>query len=328
MNEYKVYKLIFPNGKVYIGQTKNTLKHRFGKNGIGYRKCLKVYNAIQKYGWNNIEKEILYDKLNLDEANELERKLITEVYKSNEDEYGYNIENGGNNIGVHSEETKRKISEGNKGKVVSEETKEKLRQINKGNRYSIKTEIKKGQHLSIETEFKKGCTPWSKGKKCPSISNALLNHAVSEETKRKISESHKGLKMPLWLKEKIINSHKGKHLSEETKRKISEGNKGKVVSEETKEKLRQINKGKVVSEETKEKLRQISKNSNMKRNQHIIEFNNKKYNLKELAEYFNINYPSLRMYLSKYTKLLGNEELAVNKMLKYYGEKNDKRKKS
>ena len=217
MNDYKVYKLTFPNNKVYIGQTKNTLKHRFGKNGIGYRNCLKVYNAIKKYGWDNIKKEILYDNLNLYEANELERKLITEYYKSNIDEYGYNIENGGNNNGVHSDETKRKISEGNKGKVVSEETREKLRKINKG---------------------------------------------------------------------------------------------------------------KVVSEETREKLRQICKKSNMKRNQHIIEFNNKKYNLKELAEYFNINYPSLRMYLSKYTKLLGNEELAVNKMLKYYGEKNDKRKKS
>lgn len=57
---------------------------------------------------------------------------------------------------------------------------------------------------------------------------------LSEEAKRKISESLKGKNT--WMK--------GKHLSDEHKRKIAEGNKGKRLSEETKKKLSEIHKGK------------------------------------------------------------------------------------
>ena len=37
------------NGKVYIGQTKQSLKNRWS-NGYGYRECPKFWRAIQKYG--------------------------------------------------------------------------------------------------------------------------------------------------------------------------------------------------------------------------------------------------------------------------------------
>ena len=289
MNEYKIYKLIFPNGKVYIGQTKQEIQKRWGFQGKGYKNCPKVYNAILKYGWENVKKEILYDKLNHNDANMLEIKLITEVYNSNNNNFGYNIENGGNTIGTHSEETKRKIGEGNKGKIVSLETREKIRQKNKNKHYSIQTEISTGQHLSFLTEFKKGDIPWNKNKKCPQISQRLY----------------------------------GRKLSEETKRKIGEGNKGKIVSLETREKIRQAKLGKKASNEAKEKLKNICKMSNMKRNQHLIFFNEKMYNLKELSELLNVKYATLRMYISKYSKILGEQE-AINKMIKYYGEKYDK----
>ena len=111
--------------------------------------------------------------------------------------------------------------------------------------------------------------------------------------------------------------------SEETKRKIGEGNKGKIVSLETREKIRQAKLGKKASNEAKEKLKNICKMSNMKRNQHLIFFNEKMYNLKELSELLNVKYATLRMYISKYSKILGEQE-AINKMIKYYGEKYDK----
>lgn len=41
------------NNKVYIGQTHQTLKERWGKNGSGYRTSPHFYHAIQKYGWDN-----------------------------------------------------------------------------------------------------------------------------------------------------------------------------------------------------------------------------------------------------------------------------------
>ena len=60
-----------------------------------------------------------------EEAEQMEIKLIAE-YKSNQREFGYNIANGGNTIGKHSEETKRKISEKAKRENLSEETLKKM----------------------------------------------------------------------------------------------------------------------------------------------------------------------------------------------------------
>ena len=71
----------------------------------------------------------------------------------------------------------------------------------------------------------------------------------SEETKHKISESHKGLN--IWSK--------GKCLSDETKRKLSEALKGKHHSEETKHKMSESHKGKHLSDETKRKLSEARK---------------------------------------------------------------------
>ena len=43
------------NNKKYIGQTKQEPpSKRWGKDGIGYKDSSHFYNAIQKYGWNNL----------------------------------------------------------------------------------------------------------------------------------------------------------------------------------------------------------------------------------------------------------------------------------
>lgn len=54
-----IYCYTSPSGKKYIGQTKTTLKERAKKNAKGYKGCKAFYNAIQKYGWDNFEIEIL-----------------------------------------------------------------------------------------------------------------------------------------------------------------------------------------------------------------------------------------------------------------------------
>ena len=73
--EYKVYVHVNKiNGKIYIGQTKQTLEQRY-KNG--YEHCRHFWNAIQKYGWDNFEHIILVDNLSLDMANILELVGIT-----------------------------------------------------------------------------------------------------------------------------------------------------------------------------------------------------------------------------------------------------------
>lgn len=111
---YKVYKHTFENGKVYIGITKQDPQRRWESGGRGYDECPRMRNAIKKYGWENVKHEIVADGLTKQQAEEMEVSLIS-FYQSNKAEYGYNIENGGNACGTHSDETRAKISKGNKG---------------------------------------------------------------------------------------------------------------------------------------------------------------------------------------------------------------------
>ena len=55
---YTVYKHISPNGKQYVGITKQDVVKRWA-NGEGYKNCTYFYNAIQKYGWENFQHIIL-----------------------------------------------------------------------------------------------------------------------------------------------------------------------------------------------------------------------------------------------------------------------------
>lgn len=103
------------NGKSYIGQTCQKLSKRW-KSGFGYTKERQpaFYNAIQKYGWDNFDHEILADKIEtLAEANEQEKYWIayyhTWIYDPECN--GYNITKGGDGTPGHvmSENTKLKI---------------------------------------------------------------------------------------------------------------------------------------------------------------------------------------------------------------------------
>lgn len=57
-NRRTLYKLSFPNGKVYIGCTHN-IKQRWAGNGAQYAQIPAVYEAIKEFGWANIQKEII-----------------------------------------------------------------------------------------------------------------------------------------------------------------------------------------------------------------------------------------------------------------------------
>ena len=75
---YKIYLLTFPNNKKYCGYTPQELKDRW-KNGRGYIKCPLVYKAIQKYGWNNVKKELIFETFNQNAAYEKEKEIITKL---------------------------------------------------------------------------------------------------------------------------------------------------------------------------------------------------------------------------------------------------------
>lgn len=90
---YCVYKHTVPNGKVYIGITKDTPERRW-ESGWGYKSNIYFFKAIVKYGWINIKHEVLYDGLSKEEAEQKEIELIAK-YNSSDNNYGYNIDLGG-----------------------------------------------------------------------------------------------------------------------------------------------------------------------------------------------------------------------------------------
>ena len=122
---YTVYCHLFPNGKRYIGITRNTPQRRFGQ-GKNYATCTLVSRAIQKYGWDSIE------HINLDAANDKksaedkERHYIA-IYRTNDPEHGYNILPGGDvSNNCATPEMRYRLGNGQRGRARSEEEKRKI----------------------------------------------------------------------------------------------------------------------------------------------------------------------------------------------------------
>ena len=206
------------NGKKYVGQTiyGDRPKQRWS-NGNGYKGSTYFYNAIQKYGWDNFDHEIVASNLTKEEADNFERLLIKELDTTNPNK-GYNLESGWHKNKVLSVDTKQKLSETRKGlyvgennpmygispkermdeetynswlqqtrdRVTSEEFREKMRQINIGKKYSDETNAKKG---------KKGVEhPW-------------YGRCHTDETKEKLRQANTGRKYSDEVNAK--KSHKG-----------------------------------------------------------------------------------------------------------------------
>ena len=135
---YVVYCHLFPNGKRYIGITKVKPYTRRWRNGSSYKKQPKMYNAIKKYEWCNVEHLILFEKLDKTDA---ESKEIELIKKYNSIKNGYNQTAGG---------------KGTNGMPCSDETKKKIGLKNKGNKPSQK-------QIDMARERLKGKPSWNKG---------------------------------------------------------------------------------------------------------------------------------------------------------------------
>lgn len=182
------------NGKIYVGQTSQKPEKRWN-HGNGYKDNLYFYRAIQKYGWNNFEHEVIASKLTKKEADCFEQLLIKELDLMNPTK-GYNLQSGGSH-GVCSEISRQNI-------------KRAARKRSENEQYRIR-----------QSESHKGQRAWNKGKKgCYSdetldkMRAASTGKHPSEETRKKMSESRCGEK----------NGMFGKRHSNETRNKISEKN--------------------------------------------------------------------------------------------------------
>ena len=137
MKKYLIYILTFPNDKVYIGQT-NKFKGRMScyKN-LWCKQQPKLFNALKKYGWENINKEILLE-CNVECADFFERALIS-GYNSMHKNYGYNLESGGN-----------------KNKIMSSESRQKMRNSQLGKKHSEEFKLKQSKRMSGKNHFMYG----------------------------------------------------------------------------------------------------------------------------------------------------------------------------
>lgn len=209
-------------------------------NGYGYSKKtqFKMYNAIQKYGWENIKHEILFENLTKEEAEEKEIELIAQ-YKSNQIQFGYNTENGGNSVGKLSQETREKISNKlkgkptwNKGKKMGKmkaETREKLRQAHLGKKIPYETREKIRQaHLGkkvaketidemLQTKIKKGICYATKEER--KQARNLHTKNWKEKNKKYMQEYQKNYYNKHYVRKTPIGTKR--ILSEEHKRKLS-----------------------------------------------------------------------------------------------------------
>ena len=224
---YKITNTV--NGKVYIGQTRHDAEKTRIRDHLTGKGSRIIKSAIEKYGKDAFTYQILHDDIIPEFLDTLEIEAIEKFNTVSPN--GYNLRAGGGG-GSPSEETRRKLSDINKGKTISKETRRKISEAGKGRKVSKQTrrklsEANTGKKHSEETRRKiskagKGRTPPNKGK------------PMSEEQRRKISHVKTGKPA----------SNKGKPMSEEQRRKIAHALKGRTLPEETRRKLSEAKKGK------------------------------------------------------------------------------------
>lgn len=91
-NLYVVYLLVFPNNKMYCGYSGN-LAQRW-RSKANYKQCPLVNYAIEKYGWDNIKKYVIFSSTKQEEALNKEAEIIQQLDLLNQ-ENGYNLIPGG-----------------------------------------------------------------------------------------------------------------------------------------------------------------------------------------------------------------------------------------
>lgn len=227
------------NGKIYVGQTMygDNPSKRWGTNGAHYQSQPCFYRAIQKWGWDNFEHEIIANNLTSEEADKFE-KLLIEKLNTTDRNFGYNITTGGKSYTM-SDETKKKISESHKGKIISDETKIKISISAKKAWDNDEMRKKASERNTGKNNAMYGISPKER------MDEKTYNSWLTQTVERVKSEEFKSM-----MHDKMIGRKYSDEINAKKGRKgIEHYFYGKHMSEEQKEKLRQANLGKKYSDE-------------------------------------------------------------------------------
>lgn len=201
-----VYRHIAPSGKMYVGITSQRLSKRWN-NGKGYKKNKYFTRAIDKYGWDNINHEVLMDNLTQEQAS-LAEKIFIGYWDLTNPNKGYNLEAGGRDGYSVTDESKRKMSESKMGLYVgkknpmygkrhTDESKRKMSESLKGRVITDEWRQHISKAMRGEGNPMYGVPSPMKGKKFThkhrdKISKALSGRKLSKDTKRKLSQTMMG----------------------------------------------------------------------------------------------------------------------------------------
>ena len=204
------------NNKVYIGQTQNLYQRMQQYYSEREKRCINL--ALSKYGFDNFDIDILEKDINVADLDKYEQYWM-DYYESYDLKKGYNVcKEAGTTRGYHhTDEDKHKMSEIVKkrlqehpeyikcgsdnpmfGKKVSVETRAKISEGLKGNQNA------KGKTWKMPEGFGERQRQFMLGKQY------CLGRKLSPETRAKIAESNRRRVISDESKKKMSESHKGK----------------------------------------------------------------------------------------------------------------------
>ena len=111
-----IYKITSPSGKSYIGKTVQSFSARMRQHTNKNSKCTALIRAINKYGWDQMKREIVEENVPEDQLNDREKYWI-KTYNTMTP-HGYNLMEGGGEGGTHSDISKLRAKESKQKRAI------------------------------------------------------------------------------------------------------------------------------------------------------------------------------------------------------------------
>jgi len=192
------------NGKSYVGITTRKIARRWYEHCYLGNSCGQLLNkAINKYGIDAFEIQVVASAKTISDLKELEKQLIVQYQTKVPN--GYNLTDGGDGLTGyrHTKEQKKRNGDAKRGTVHSTETKQKMKDAHLGenNHFYGKSHSEETKQRISATKQANPTRYWLSKQRneetCKKISESLtgqLGRPHTEESKKKISLAHIGKK--------------------------------------------------------------------------------------------------------------------------------------